>query len=612
MAAPARWSSGYVAGASMNRAQLNALIDRHPGTIAEKIEAADTAGAPAPNAIVIGTSDAGQPVVLDLPKLVAGRLLIQGNSGAGKSMLLRRIFEQAFGRIQQLVIDGEGEFSTLAPVFDVAVVTAADVLRVGPEALAQHIRAHRYSAVLDLSDATAEERLDIVAKLAKGLVDAPEEHWHPMLVLIDEAQVLAPFYDNGDATPDTRKASIVAISELMGRGRKRGLTGVIATARLAETSKAVVSKATNVIVGRTIFDRDVERAGSLLGFTAARAAALRALGDGEFLAIGPAIAGPKRVRFRSGPVQSEHKGRAPDIVAPPSIGAAAAAALLQQVPDAPISPDEKAGRSRGWTAEDDAVIRDGYERNLKLADLAALLIETTGTKRSLGAISGRAQYLGLTSVRAVSDWSDDEYQIVIDAYEAGTSIAGIRDALTAGGYDRSFGAIQMAAIKLGISGKRVNLWTEEETAIALNSLAAGRSHAETLIDLKAAGFIRGPTAIHKFATKHGVLRKHDPWTDEQVDRLRVLYEAKTPVRDIASELGKEIAAVRTKASLLGFKQRVAWSDEDYRILTEGHAAGERLTDVAEKIGRPYANVARVAATLKLSFQRAPSTMTGRN
>lgn len=589
----------------MNRSQLKDLIKDHPGTIAERIAAADADEAvDAPNAIVVGTSvDGGSPVVIDLPKLVAGRLLIQGNSGAGKSMLLRRIFEQAFGRIQQLMIDGEGEFSTLAAVFDVAVLTAADALRVGPEVLARHIREHRYSAVLDLSDASAEDRLDIVARLCRGLVDAPQEHWHPMMVLIDEVQHLAPFYDNGDAAPDTRKASIVAIAELMGRGRKRGLAGVVATARIAETSKAVISKATNAIVGRTIFDRDMERAGALLGFTAARASALRSLGDGEFLAIGPAIAGPKRVRFRSGPVKSEHKGRAPEVVAPPAIGAAATAGLLKQLPDAPkqSAPEGKLGSRRGWTREDDAIIRDAYEKGLKLADIVPLLA-AVGTERTLGAISMRGQFLGLTNTRAVADWSNEEYQIVVDAYEAGTSIAGIREALTAAGYDRSFGAIQMAAIKLGISGKRVNLWTEEETRIALDSLAAGRSHAETLIDLKAAGFIRGPTAIHKFATKHGVLRKHDAWTDDQIARLRELYASKTPVRDIAQELGKEIGGVRSRASLLGLKQRIAWSAEERQILTSGHAAGEPLTNLAAKIGRPYPNVAAEAHRMHLSFK----------
>jgi len=81
--------------------------------------------------IELGRMSNGDVVGLDLGKLIEGRLLIQGNSGAGKSMLLRRIFEQAFGRVQQLLVDPDGEFSTLAEKLDVAVLSAADVLRVG-------------------------------------------------------------------------------------------------------------------------------------------------------------------------------------------------------------------------------------------------------------------------------------------------------------------------------------------------------------------------------------------------------------------------------------------------------------------------------------------------
>lgn len=592
----------------MNRAQLSALIDKHPATVAERIatpSADASTAADSPSAIVIGTSDAGHPVVLDLPKLIAGRLLIQGNSGAGKSMLLRRIFEQAFGRIQQLVVDGEGEFATLAEVFDVAVLTAADAYRVGPETLALHIRQHRYSAVLDLSDASAEDRLDIVAKVAKALVEAPVEMWHPMLVLIDEAQVLAPFYDNGDAAPDTRKASIVAIAELMGRGRKRGLAGVIATARIAETSKAVISKATNAIVGRTIFDRDMERAGALLGFTAARASALRSLGDGEFLAIGPAIAGPKRVRFRSGPVKSEHKGRAPEIIAPPTIGAQAAADLLKQVPDAADPPEQrvKGVRGRGWHAGEDAIIKEGYDHSLLGRQIADQLVEAGFKRRSVSGISTRARDLGLVSARAAAGWTDEEDQILVDAYAREVRIMDICGLLADAGYDRGRVSIQMRAIALGITRDRVNYWTEPEKAIALAGLEAGRPHREVLQELRDAGFERGVTSLFKFSQKHNFNRKPDSWTSEDIETLRVRYEAKVSVKDIAIELGKTEAGIRTKASLLGFKQRTAWTDHERQILIDGCAAGEMLIHVAAKIGRPYPNVAAEARRMELSFRR---------
>jgi hypothetical protein len=521
-------------------------------------------------------------------------------------MLLRRLFEQSFGRVQQLLIDPDGEFSTLKEHFDVAVLTAANVRRIGGSTFAHHLREHRYSAVLDLSDATSEERLEIVSDLAEGLVDSPEQHWHPLLVLIDEAQTLAAHYDTGDVTADTRKRCTATLSDLMGRGRKRGIAGIIATQRIAETAKAVVAKATNVVVGRTIFDRDLERAGTLLGFTLGHSRALRTLADGEFLAIGPAIAGPRRIRFKAGPVVSRHKGAAPVVVAPPPISAAEAAALLSQVPDVkPLDAEDRrehGKRGRGWAVGEDAIVEAGYKSNLQVREIQQKLVDAGFRRRAVSGISSRARDLGYTSTRAAVQWSDEEDQIITDAYEREVRIMDIVQLLSDAGYDRGRVSVQMRAIALGITRDRVNYWTEPEKEIAIAGLEAGKPHREVLQDLRDAGFHRGITAIFKFAQKHNFNRAPDPWTPEQIERLRVLYEAKTPVKVIAAELGKMEAAIRTKASNLGFKQRIAWTDKEYEMLTEACERGERLIDVAKRIGRPYPNVAAVASRMGLSFK----------
>ena len=66
--------------------------------------------------IDLGTSllgGAASPAMLDLEELLATRLLVQGNSGSGKSHLLRRLLEQSAGHVQQVVIDPEGDFVSL-------------------------------------------------------------------------------------------------------------------------------------------------------------------------------------------------------------------------------------------------------------------------------------------------------------------------------------------------------------------------------------------------------------------------------------------------------------------------------------------------------------------
>src|SRR5436190_22848578 len=63
--------------------------------------------------MTLGHSIDGQPVKIELERLVEGRLMMQANSGAGKSWALRRLIEQTAGKIQHIIIDVEDEFHTL-------------------------------------------------------------------------------------------------------------------------------------------------------------------------------------------------------------------------------------------------------------------------------------------------------------------------------------------------------------------------------------------------------------------------------------------------------------------------------------------------------------------
>lgn len=558
--------------------------------------------------IELGKAGNGDAVGLDLAKLIEGRLLIQGNSGAGKSMLLRRLFEQAFGRVQQLVVDADGEFATLAEIFDVAVLPAVEVQRIGGRAFAHHLREHRYSAVLDLSDATAEQRLSLVADLAEGLIDAPQAHWHPILVLVDEAQTLAPYYDTGDIKIETRKRVIATLADLMGRGRKRGLAGIIATQRLAETAKAVVSKATNIVVGRTVFDRDLERAGALLGFTVGHSRTIRGLADGEFIALGPAL-GPHRLRFKAGPVRSRHKGTAPKVEAPPKVSAVESLAMLRQVPAAESSITQR-GAAHGaappvrasWTAAEDTIIRDCSTRGLNLPQIIAALEAAGHRPRSLSAISTRRQMLGCTSnKRAV--WTPAEDQIVRDGYNTGKRLVDIMADLTVAGFDRPRNAIQMRAISLGISGDRVNYWTEAEKAIAIAGLDAGKRHADILADLRAAGYHRGTTAINRFAKLHNRARPHEnPWTDEHLAILRECYESGAGPKEAVRRLGRPYSSIVGKASAIGISVNREFTNVERQTMIDMHAKGARLIDIATALKRPYANVSKITSKMGLRWQ----------
>jgi DNA helicase HerA-like ATPase len=51
---------------------------------------------------------------------------------------------------------------------------------------------HRVSTVLNLEGLDAENQMRRAAAFLGGLFEAPRDHWYPMLVVVDEAQLFAP------------------------------------------------------------------------------------------------------------------------------------------------------------------------------------------------------------------------------------------------------------------------------------------------------------------------------------------------------------------------------------------------------------------------------------
>ena len=227
-------------------------------------------------------------VPVDVEELLATRLLVQGNSGSGKSHLLRRLLEQSAGLVQQVVIDPEGDFTSLADEFGHIVIDGGAHTSREIETLAARIRQHRASVVLALDELEVEQQIRCAALFLTALFDAPREHWYPALVVVDEAQMFAPAAA-GEMAEDTRRMTLSAMTNLMCRGRKRGLAGIVATQRLAKLAKNVAAEASNFLMGRTFLDIDMQRAADLLGMDRRQAERIRDLQRGHFLGLGPAI-----------------------------------------------------------------------------------------------------------------------------------------------------------------------------------------------------------------------------------------------------------------------------------------------------------------------------------
>jgi hypothetical protein len=276
--------------------------------------------------ITIGHESSGKPVEFDIEELLATRLLVQGNSGSGKSHLLRRLLEESAGLVQQVVIDPEGDFPSLAEEFGHVVIDGSAYSPPEIEALARRIREHRASVVLDLDGLEVEQQIRCAAQFLTALFDAPREHWYPALVVVDEAQMFAPAAA-GEMAEDTRRMTLSAMTNLMCRGRKRGLAGIVATQRLAKLAKNVAAEASNFLMGRTFLDIDMVRAADLLGMERRQAERIRELDRGHFLALGPAIT-RLPIACKIGPVKTGHTVRSEGLMALPDTAPEDMAALL--------------------------------------------------------------------------------------------------------------------------------------------------------------------------------------------------------------------------------------------------------------------------------------------
>jgi len=252
-------------------------------------------------------SDKMQPTIgdglpIDISRLIETRLLLQANSGAGKSWALRRILEQTHGTVQHLVIDPEGEFASLREKFDYVLAarsggdTAADPRTA--KLLAERLLELGVSAILDIYELKPHERVRFVRLFIDALVDAPKALWHPVLVVIDEAHVYCP--EKGEAE------SADAVKGLCTRGRKRGFCALLATQRLSKLHKDAAAECNNKLIGRSALDIDMKRAADELGISDRDTRLkIRDLPDGAFFAFGPALCREVRT-VKVGPVQTSH------------------------------------------------------------------------------------------------------------------------------------------------------------------------------------------------------------------------------------------------------------------------------------------------------------------
>lgn len=288
------------------------------------------------NSIVIGFEvESKKPVKINLDDIIEDRALITANSRGGKSYIVRKFLEESNGKVQQIIIDPEGEYKTLREKYDYLLVGSksegAEIqisLKIA-DLLPIKLLELGVSAIIDLYELKPYERIRFVKLFLEGMINVKKELWHSCMIVIDEAHVFAP--EKGSKTGTTE--SLDAVKDLASRGGKRGFALIACTQRLAKLSKDVTTELNNKFIGRAGDYDDQVRAVKELGL---KSSDISLFGDlkHEFFVRGNAIS-DKVIRIKAYEVSTTHKsgGKQLRVVIPTPEKIKSIAASLKDIPE---------------------------------------------------------------------------------------------------------------------------------------------------------------------------------------------------------------------------------------------------------------------------------------
>lgn len=292
--------------------------------------------------VIIGQHE-NKSVRLNLDILMRTRLLIQADSGGGKSWLLRRLAEELFGKVQVILVDPEGEFATLREKFGYVLVGKGGETATDPRSaalVAHRLLELRASAICDIYELKHKQRHEWVRLFLEALTDIPKNLWgRQVVIIVDEAHMFCPEKGKGESE------AYGAMVDLCTRGRKRGFCAVFATQRLGQLSKDASSQLQNRLIGPTFEDINRKRAAEVLGVLKTEERQffkeIQLLEPGNFFALGRAIS-TERILVSVGEVGTTHPemGSTKQIAAPPPTPEKIKA-LLPKLADLPKEAEEK-------------------------------------------------------------------------------------------------------------------------------------------------------------------------------------------------------------------------------------------------------------------------------
>jgi uncharacterized protein YoxC len=255
------------------------------------------------------TIDSQEPFELDIANIVTGRTFIASITRWGKSWTCRKIVEKCFGYAGIIILDPEGEYSSLREKFSFLIIGKDIPLQLETaEFMAEKMLESKINVIIDTSmvedDETAKEYINLFLRKFFFLETSLRQ---PYLVVVEEAEDFCG--ERGIGTETTLRILI----NIVKKGGKRGIGALFVAHRPAWVSKGILSQCSDKAIGK-IESTDFEALEKYARVPKEVIERLPSLGKGEFCFVGDWIADATFVKV--GPVQTTHLGRTPDIIPP--------------------------------------------------------------------------------------------------------------------------------------------------------------------------------------------------------------------------------------------------------------------------------------------------------
>ncbi len=223
--------------------------------------------------VIIGNSDYDQ-VLFDCEKIVNGEVqcLTVGNSGSGKSYLIRNIIEELYAKKlgNILVIDPEGEYLSLRKLFDFVILglnkDTCDILITEENAasLAVKMLKNKINVIIDVSYTDDTSRQEIISSYINSIIDNSSSMIYdasPLQIIIEET---SKFARRGINTISNTKC-ITSLKRLAQLGRMRGISTFYNAQRVNQLPIAIRSDYNTMIIGKCLDDGDIKRYATIIG-----------------------------------------------------------------------------------------------------------------------------------------------------------------------------------------------------------------------------------------------------------------------------------------------------------------------------------------------------------